>query len=223
MNDKQAKQWILEIGKRMYDKDYVSSNDGNITVMTDEGYIWATPTGVSKGHMTEDMLLKMDIDGNVVEGTYKPTSEIKMHLRVFKENPEVKSVTHAHPPFATAFAICHRPIDKPYLIEAVIGLGAIPVAPYALPGTQEVPDSVAPFCKDYNGCLLANHGLLTWGATPEQAFFRMESAEMVAKTYSIVPSVGKACGFDEKEVNRLLERREAMGIKTGGMSDLSED
>ncbi|MDO4197649.1 MAG: class II aldolase/adducin family protein [Erysipelotrichaceae bacterium] len=223
MNDIEAKKWIIEIGKRMYEKDYVSSNDGNITVMTDEGYIWATPTGVSKGHMNEEMLLKMDIDGNIIEGTYKPTSEIKMHLRVFKENPEVRSVTHAHPPFSTAFAICHKPIDKPYLIEAVIGLGTIPVAPYALPGTQEVPDSIAPFCKDYNGCLLANHGLLTWGNTPEQAFFRMESAEMVAKTYSIVPSIGKAQGFNKEEVERLLERRKAMGISTGGLPDLSED
>lgn len=222
MNDQQAKQWILEIGKRMYDKGYVSSNDGNITVMTDDGYIWATPTGVSKGHMNEEMLLKMDKDGNIVEGTYKPTSEIKMHLRVFKENPEVKAVTHAHPPFATAFAICHKPIDKPYLIEAVIGLGTIPCAPYAVPGTEEVPDSVAPYCNDYNGCLLANHGLLTWGNSIEQAFFRLESAEMVAKTYSIVPSIGTPCGFSKDEVDKLLERREKMGIKTGGLPNLDD-
>ena len=222
MNDKQAKEWIIEIGRRMYESGYVTANDGNITIMTDEGYVWATPTGVSKGFMKEDMLLKMDLDGNVLEGTYKTTSEIKMHLRVYKENPEVRAVTHAHPPFSTAYAICHQPIDELYLIEGVVGLGTVPCAPYAVPGTQEVPDSIAPFCKEYNACLLANHGLLSWGKTIEQAYFRLESAEQVAKTNTLARIVGKPCSFDQNDIDKLMERRAAMGITTGGTPKVKE-
>ena len=104
ISDAQAKQMILEVGRRMYQGGFVAANDGNISCKVGDNEIWATPTGVSKGFMTEDMLVKLDLDGNVLEGTHKPSSEIKMHLRVFKENPKVQGVVHAHPLTATAFA-----------------------------------------------------------------------------------------------------------------------
>ena len=103
VSDAQARSLILDVGRRLYHSGFVASNDGNITCKVGDNAIWATPTGVSKGFMTEEMLVKMDLDGNILEGTYKPSSEIKMHLRVFKENPQVQGVVHAHPLTATAF------------------------------------------------------------------------------------------------------------------------
>ena len=126
--DEQAKRAIVEFGKRMYARGYVVTNDGNVTVKVGENTIWCTPTGVSKGYMNEDMMVKMDLDGTVLEGTRKPSSEIKMHLRVYRENPEVMSVVHAHPIAATTFAIAGIPLDSPILVEAMLQIGLVPVA-----------------------------------------------------------------------------------------------
>lgn len=217
-SESEAKAAILEIGRRMYQKDMVAANDGNISVKVGPDEIWATPTGVSKGFMTEDMLVKINSRGEVLAGSWKTTSEIKMHLRVYAENPQVKAVTHAHPLTATAFAIAGTPLDQPILAESVVQLGCVPVAPYATPGTQEVPDSIAPYCRDYNGVLLANHGVLTWGESPMQAFYRLESIEYYAK---ITVMTQQVLGSDKKLTNEqivaLLETRKKLGILTGGL------
>ena len=131
MSEKDAKKAIIDIGQRMYVKNFVAANDGNISIKTGDNEVWATPTGVSKGFMKKKMLVKVDLDGNILEGTYKPSSELKMHLRAYKENPKIKSVCHAHPPICTCFAIAGIPLDTPILAEAVITLGNVPVAPYA--------------------------------------------------------------------------------------------
>lgn len=161
ISDVQAKQMILEVGRRMYQGGFVAANDGNISCKVGDNEIWATPTGVSKGFMTEDMLVKLDLDGNVLEGTHKPSSEIKMHLRVFKENPKVQGVVHAHPLTATAFACAGISLEEPVLMEGVLSLGCVPLVHFALPGTEEVPEAVAPYCREYNAVLLANHGWQT--------------------------------------------------------------
>ena len=109
MTDFEAKKAILDIGKRMYDKGFVASNDGNISCKVGTNTIWTTPTGVSKGFMTQDMMVKMDLNGNILMGRYKPSSEVKMHLRVYRENPDVQAVTHAHPPVATS-CYCRNPL-----------------------------------------------------------------------------------------------------------------
>lgn len=150
LSDEKAKELICEIGRRVFDRGLVAANDGNITLRVGEREVWATPTGVSKGYMAPEMLVKMDFDGNVLEGTWTPSSEVKMHLRVYNENPTVGGTVHAHPPIATAYAITGEWIDQPVFAEAIVMLGVVPVASYATPGTQAVPDSVAPYCKDYN-------------------------------------------------------------------------
>lgn len=180
-SDAEAKRTIVEIGRRMYEKGFVSANDGNISILVEENVLWTTPTMVSKGFMTEDMLVKVDLDSNRLEGECCPSSELKMHLRVYQENPAVRAVTHAHPPYSTAFAIANIPLEEPFLAEAVTNLGKVPVASYAVPGTQQVPDSVAPYCKDYHAVLLQNHGALTWGKTPLEAYYRLESLEFYAR------------------------------------------
>ncbi|MGM9521151.1 MAG: class II aldolase/adducin family protein [Oscillospiraceae bacterium] len=180
LSDSEAKMAIIEVGKRMYSCGFVAANDGNISCRVGESQVWSTPTGVSKGFMSEDMLVKVDLDGNVLSGSWKPTSELKMHLRVYREAPEIHGVVHAHPPRATAFAIAGIPLKDPIMVESILTLGDIPVAAYARPGTQEVPDSVAPYVKDHHGLLLANHGAITWGRTLYSAWYKMEEIEQYA-------------------------------------------
>ncbi|MDD4504591.1 MAG: class II aldolase/adducin family protein, partial [Clostridiaceae bacterium] len=192
--------------------------DGNITIRTGPNALWATPTGVSKGYMTPEMLVKIDLDGKVLLGSSKPSSEIKMHLRVYNENPEVMAVTHAHPPVATSFAIAGIQLDRAILPEAVVNLGSVPIAPYATPGTQEVPDSIAPYCKSHNAVLLANHGALTWGRDVFEAYFRMESLEYYANILMYTGYIiGKANELNCNQVSRLINIRKGLGITSGGV------
>lgn len=218
LNDEQAKEAIIEIGKRMFAKGFVAANDGNISVKVSDNTLWSTPTLVSKGYMTEDMLVKVDLDGNILEGSLKPSSELKMHLRVYKENPNVYAVTHAHPPVATAFAIAGIALDQAILPEAVVNLGVVPVTKYASPGTKEVPDSIAPFCKTHNGVLLQNHGALTWGRDPFEAYYRLESLEFYATVSMYTRNIlGKQIILNDEQINTLISIRESLGIYTGGI------
>ncbi|MBQ9827053.1 MAG: class II aldolase/adducin family protein [Lachnospiraceae bacterium] len=216
--DDEAKELIISIGKRMYERGFVASNDGNLSCKVSDTEIWATPTGVSKGFMTPEMLIKTDLSGNVIEGDRKPSSELKMHLRCYAEDPEITGVVHAHPEFSTAFACAGLPLDSRVLAEGIVQLGYVPCAPFALPGTQEVPDSIGPFIKDHNAVLLANHGALTWGSSLMQAYMRLESLEFYAKQIMYTRYIMKteSC-FTEDDVDRLIDIREnRLGIKKGG-------
>ncbi len=210
--DQEAKEKIIEVGRCMYQNGYVVTNDGNITVKVSPNEIWVTPTGVSKGFMTTDMMVKMDLDGNILEGSCKPSSEIKMHLRVYKENSDVRGVVHAHPVNATSFAIAGIPLEEPILVEAIMQLGAVPIAHYAKPGTYEVPDSIAPYCKDYNAVLLSNHGALTWGASLIQAYYRMEVLENYARMILNVQILQKQRAFSNEQIGELQKLRDQMGL-----------
>lgn len=214
-----AKELIVEIGRRMYEKNMVVSNDGNISCRISPTEILTTPTGVSKGYMKPEMMVRVTPDGQVLPGSgCKASSELKMHLRVYRENPAVMAVVHAHPPAATSFAIAGIGLDQPILTEAMMSLGSVPVARYATPGTEEVPDSVAPFCKQYNAVLLANHGALTWGDSLLQAYYRMESLEYYANivlntSYIIGHSRPLSC----QQIAPLMDIRSNMGIRAGGV------
>lgn len=222
MSDFEAKKAIIDLGKRMYMRGFVAANDGNITCKVGPNAIWTTPTGVSKGFMTPEMLVKIDMDGKVLMGSRKPSSEVKMHLRVYKENPDVMAVTHAHPPIATAFAVAGISLEKPILTEGVVQLGTVPVAHYATPGTQEVPDSIAPFCRDYNAVLLANHGALTWGKDVYEAFYRLESVEYYATLLMYTEKIlEKQNPLSCSQIDVLLDTREKLGITTGGVPPCS--
>ncbi|MEM1484481.1 class II aldolase/adducin family protein [Oscillospiraceae bacterium PP1C4] len=218
MSDFEAKKAILDVGKRMYDRGFVAANDGNISCRVGPNALWTTPTGVSKGFMTQEMLVKVDLNGKVIMGKGKPSSELKMHLRVYQENPEVQAVTHAHPPIATSFAIAGISLERAILPEAVVQLGSVPIAHYATPGTQEVPDSIAPYCKTHNGVLLANHGALTWGNDIYQAYYRLESLEYYAGVLMNTNNIiGKANELSCKQVDDLITIRQKLGIQTGGV------
>lgn len=215
----EAKEKIIEIGRRMYMKGFVAANDGNISCRLSPDIILTTPTGVSKGFMDGDMMVKMTLDGKVLsDGPYKPSSEVKMHIRAYMENPEIMAVTHAHPPVATSFAIAGIGLDQPILTEAIMALGSVPIAKYATPGTDEVPDSIAPFCRDFNAVLLANHGALTWGDSLMQAFYRLESVEYFATIMMYTGNIiGKSNKLSCEQIAPLLETRAKLGIKGGGI------
>lgn len=217
-SDYEAKKAIIEVGKRMYNKGFVASNDGNISCKVGPNAIWTTPTGVSKGYMTPDMLVKINFDGKVLMGKNKPSSEVKMHLRVYKENPDVMAVTHAHPPVATSFAIAGISLDRAILPEAVVNLGSVPIAHYATPGSQDVPDSIAPYCNTHNAVLLANHGALSWGKDLFEAYHRLESLEYYATVLMYTGRIiGKANELSCNQVSELIDIREKLGITSGGI------
>ena len=216
--DAEAKKLIVEIGRRMYAKNFVAANDGNISCKVDENTIWTTPTGVSKGFMTEDMLVKLRLDGTVIsQGERGPSSEVKMHLRVFKENPKVQGVVHAHPLTATAFACAGISLEEPVLMEGVLSLGCVPLVHFALPGTEEVPEAVAPYCREYNAVLLANHGARTWGDNLMQAYYRMEPTEYYAKILMMNNFIlGKKTLLSQGQIDDIIKIRAGWGIITGG-------
>jgi L-fuculose-phosphate aldolase len=216
MTERQARKAICAIGDKMYNKGFVAANDGNISVKISDDTIIVTPTGVSKGGMSRKSLVKMKLDGTII-GKNKPSSEVKMHIRVYQLNPSVKSVVHAHPPASTAFAIARIPMDRPIMSESILTLGVVPVAEYALPGTNEVPDSIEPFVKSYNAVLLANHGLLTWGDNITQAMYRMESAEQYCNIMIYLKQVGEPVEFSSSQVSDLIDIRKSLGIETGGV------
>lgn len=215
-SDEEAKRAILEAGRRLYEKNFVAANDGNISARVSDSLIWATPTGVSKGFMKPDMLVKLDLDGRVVEGKSRPSSEIKMHLRIYREAPEVLAVAHAHPPVAAAFAAAGIPLDTALLQEAVVLLGVVPVAPYAPPGSEDLAESVVPYLRDYNGLLLEHHGVVAWGDSVLQALFRLESIEHNATVTMYSRMMGIERPMTNSQIDGLIALRSAWGITAGG-------
>jgi len=224
ISSKKAKKAILDIGQRMYVRNFVAANDGNISVKVSDNEVWATPTGVSKGFMTKDMLVKVDLDGNLLKGKLKPSSEMKMHLRAYKENPDIRAVVHAHPPVCTAFSIAGIELDSPILAEAVITLGNVPVVPYAELGSGKVADVIAPYCRSHNGVILGNHGVVTWDEDPIAAYYRLESMEYYANIIMLTDKIlGKQNRLSETEVERLISMRAKFGITRGGRPSWKQD
>ena len=211
-SESDARRDIVEAGRRMYMRGYVCGNDGNLSAKISDNTIVATPSGVSKGFLTEEMLIKLDMDGNVLAGALKPSSEIKMHIAVYKKSPDIQAVCHAHPPVAAAFAAAGAALDKPFLQEAVMLLGVIPVAKYAPPGSQELADGTAAFCRKYHGALLEHHGAVTWGNSVMQALYRMESIEYTATVAMYSKMMGFERVLDKGRIEELIAMRAQWGI-----------
>lgn len=214
MNELEIKKQICEIGRRIYDRNMVAANDGNISVKLNDNEFLCTPTGISKGYMTTDCICKIDGQGNLLEatGNYKPSSEMKMHLRVYEKRPDVGAVVHAHPIYATAFAIDGIPLDKPIGSEMVLNFGYVPVAPYGTPSTNEIPDSIEPFLDDFDALLLANHGALTWSVDLLSAYLKMESLEFFAQTQFVAMQLGTPKVLSDEDVAKLYSVRRNMNM-----------
>jgi L-fuculose-phosphate aldolase len=206
------KKKICEVGKRVYDKGLVAANDGNISVRISDNEFLITPTGVSKGFMTPEMIIKVDGEGKVLEGEYKPTSEMKMHLLVYKERPDIDAIVHVHPPYATAFAIAGIPLNQAIMPESVVYIGTVPVAEYGTPSTKEVADAVKKHVHHHQGVLLENHGALTWGKDLEHAYYLMESLEFTAKINWISKQLNGDRELSKQNVAQLLDMKTMLGI-----------
>jgi L-fuculose-phosphate aldolase len=206
------KRELISVGKRVYDRGYVASNDGNISARIDSNTILITPTGVSKGFMNPDDLIILDMKGTVVEGKRKSSSESNMHVQIYNARYDVNSVCHAHPPYATAFAVAGIPLDKFILPEAVIVLGTIPIVEYGTPGTSELYNSISKYILKYDAFLLANHGALTVGNSLLNAYHKMETLEHAATIQFIAQQIGRVRELNKKQVKQLLNLREKFGI-----------
>lgn len=216
-SDFEAREAIIDVGRRLYERSYVAANDGNISVRVGENAVWATPTNVSKGSLTHEMLVKSDLDGNILEGTRKPSSEVKMHLAIYRRSATIMSVCHAHPPVSTTFAAAGIPLDVAYLQEAAVLLGVIPLAEYALPSTDALAEGAALYCPDYNGVLLEHHGAVAWGTSAEQALHRLESIEFNATIAMNMRMMGIDRPMTNAQIQELLKFRPAWGVTGGGI------
>src|SRR6202140_730070 len=217
---------IVEIGRRMYARSYTASNDGNISVRLGEGRLLMTPKSVCKGFMTPDMMCITDLNGRKLQGDLDPSSEILMHLEVYRQRSDVQAVVHAHPPTATGFAVPGIPLDRAVLAEVLTTLGSIPIAEYATPSTSELPEAVRRYIKTHDGMLLANHGALTVGSDLFSAYYKMETIEHFAKISLVARLLGRENLIAREEVMRLQDLRGSYGIKAPAplcADDVSED
>src|SRR5688500_17875584 len=204
---------IVEVGRRMYARGYTASNDGNSSARLGADRLLMTPKSVCKGFMTPDMMCVTDLEGRKLQGERDPSSEILMHLEVYRQRPDVAAVVHAHPPTATGFAVAGIPLDRAVLAEVLTTLGSIPIAAYATPSTQELPEAVRKYIKAHDGMLLANHGALTVGADLFSAYFKMETVEHFAKISLVARLLGRENLIAREEVLRLQELRGSYGIQ----------
>ncbi|HEX2986547.1 MAG TPA: class II aldolase/adducin family protein [Caproiciproducens sp.] len=210
----EIKKELCEIGRRIYQNGFVAANDGNFSVKINDNEFYCTPTGVSKGFMTPDMILKVDGQGNMLEPNpkYRPSSEFKMHLRVYHDRPDVNAVVHAHPPIATAHACAGLALDSYIMPEAVIALGDVPLTKYGTPSTMEIPDAIAEEIQTHDAVLLQNHGALTMGVNLLTAYFTMESLEFFAKVSYYANQLGGGQEFTCEQLEKLMDVRKKMGL-----------
>ena len=210
--EEQIRADIVECGRRLWHRGFVASNDGNISVRLDDQRLITTPTAVSKGFMTPDMMVITDLEGRKLAGERNASSELKMHLEVYRNRPDARAVVHAHPPTATGFAVAGIPLDRAVLAEVITTLGSIPIAEYATPSTEELPAAVRKYIKAHDGLLLANHGALAVGGDVYAAYYRMETIEHFATISLVARTLGREHLLSRAEVERLQGLRGMYGI-----------
>lgn len=213
---------IVEVCKRLYQKGFVASNDGNVSVRLSDKEILATPTGMSKGEITSNQLIKVNIDGEIIEGFLKPSSELKLHLHIYKSRPDVKSVVHAHPPISTGFAVAGIALDQMAIPEVIATLGTVPLAPYATPSTEELAHTVDGYIEKCNAILLSNHGVVTVGTDVFSAYYTMERVEHSAYIIWVARSLGGEKPLSQENINKLLEIRKR-SEKTSSYTELNDE
>ena len=210
--EEQLRADIVEAGRRMDARGYVASNDGNISTRIDKGRLLTTPKSVPKGYMTPDMMVIVDYEGKKLAGDRDPSSELPMHLEIYRNRPDVNAVVHAHPPTATGFATAGVPLTRAVLAEVVTTLGSIPIAEYGTPSTAELPAAVRKYIKAHDGMLLANHGAVTCGTDVMSAYYKMETIEHFAKISLVARLLGGERLLSREEVDRLQGLRGRYGI-----------
>jgi len=217
---------IIEFGELLHVNGFVAATDGNLSVRMDDERLLVTPTCICKGRMRPSDLVIVDMNGKRLAGKRRVSSEIGMHLLIYRLRPEVRGIVHAHPPTATGFAASGMGLSSPLVCEVVVGLGSIPLARYGTPGTPELTDALEPLIPNHDAILMANHGVVTFGSSLESAFMKMETVEHFAKIALVTHLLGRAQPLGEKEVEKLNEVRlrynHSSAARKGVQSDDSE-
>ena len=194
---------LIAVAHRVDAKGLVAATDGNISARLPNGNILATPTSLNKGFLKADDLIEMTTDGMQLSGTRRPSTEMKMHLFIYQQRPDVNAVVHCHPLYATGFAAAGIPLKPNVFPEVVVTLGEIPLAAYAAPSTDELAHSLMPFIKQYHAVLLANHGVVTYGSNLWESCFLMEKVEQTAHMLFIAENLGGAKQLNAEQVAHL--------------------
>jgi L-fuculose-phosphate aldolase len=198
---------LVRFGRWVHRLGYTPGTAGNLSVRLDEHLILATPTGCSKALLHSADMVVVDNDGHKLSGIRNVTSEIGMHLAVYRMRPDIQAIVHTHPPIATAFAACGKALDQPICAEIIMTTGLVPLAPYATTGTEEVSASLQPFIPDHDAILLANHGLLTYGPSLTDAFMKTETVEHFAQVCLSAHQLGEAIPLQEADIEKLRQAR----------------
>jgi len=208
LDEAEMRHQICEVGHRLYQHFFVAANDGNISVRLNEHEILVTPANVGKGDLTPEMLVKITPEGQQIEPNngWRASSESRMHLAIYRERRDIRAVVHAHPPTATGFAVANVGLDAPFLPEVVLRTGGTPVVPYAIPGGDELPQSIVPYLHDYVTLLLGNHGAVAYAPTLREAMWHMETIELNARIYLTAHQLGNIRFLNESEVEALQKR-----------------
>ena len=214
MSEEKLRQEIVRFCHLTYQKSLLVSTDGNLSVRLSDGSIMCTPTMSNKGFVKTEDLVVIDTAGRKIRGERKPSSEMAMHLLIYEMRPDVHAVVHAHPPCATAYAAAGIPLNKALISEVVLALGCIPLAEYGTPGTPELSAELRPFIKNYDALLMANHGVVTYGANIEEAFNRMDTVEHFAKISLYTKVLGRERLLSSEDVEKLwVQRQKYYGLE----------
>ena len=208
---------IVRVCRRMYERGLIAGPDGNVSVRITYEHVLVTPRGFSKANVEENDLVLVTLEGKRIGGRHEPSSEVAMHLAVYRAREDVNAVVHAHPPVATAFAVAGIGLPGNVLPELAVQMGDVPIVPYATPGTDAMPDALTPFLPNYDAFLLANHGATTVGSTLAEAHQRMESLEHSANILLTARLLGRvnALGVEDARVLAEARRRAVAGRLTG--------
>jgi len=210
----QQREQLIKYCNKVYEKEFVSAYDGNLSARTSHGTILITRSAVCKGEITAADILEIDLNGNVLSGSGKISTESKLHLFIYRNRKDVNAVVHAHPVYSTAFASTRNSLDRPVFPEVILTLGRIPLCKYATPSTDELPDSLKNYVSYANVFLLENHGAVSVGTTIKQAYFRMEKLEHAAKTIFIATELGGVKEIPKYKLDALYSVAEThYGIK----------
>ena len=207
------KKDICEIGRRIYEKGFAAANDGNITVRVSENEVLCTPTMHSKGFLKPDDICTIDMTGKQLAGSKKRSSEALLHLEIYKQRADVKSVVHCHPPHACAFAIAREPIPQCILPEVEVFLGDVPITKYETPGGQDFANTIIPFVKKTNILILANHGTVSYGENVERAYWWTEILDAYCRMLILSKSLGRVNYFSEEKERELLALKAKWGFE----------
>src|SRR6266536_4422232 len=205
--DHQFRRDIIRCGSLLHTCGFIAATDGNISVRLDDERVLVTPTGMSKGMMKTSDLVIVDMNGHKLKGRREVTSEIGMHLLIYRMRPDVHAVVHAHPRTATGFAAAGIALNQPLVCEVVIGLGSIPLAKYGTPGTPELTDALEPLVPQYDAILMSNHGVVAYGSDLNHAYMKMETVEHFAQIALVTHLLGRQQPLGSEELEKLLLAR----------------